>query len=160
MSPDQRTIVETQGECADMPFYESVFIARQDIGAPQVETLTKEFADILTANGGKVLKTEQWGLRTLAYRINKNKKGHYVMFNLDAPPAAVLEMERNMKISEDILRFMTVKVDALEEAPSAMLRKEERTDRPFGERGDRPDRGGDRPHRAPRDKVETQGDAA
>ena len=140
-----------------MPFYESVFIARQDIGAPQVETLAKEFADIIQANGGKVLKTEQWGLRTLAYRINKNKKGHYVMFNLDAPSAAVLEMERNMRISEDILRFMTVKVDELEEAPSAMLRKEERAERSFG---DRPDRGGDRPHRAPRDKVETQGDAA
>jgi len=149
-----------------MPFYESIFIARQDIAANQVEALTTTFAEIISANGGKVLKTEQWGLRNLAFRINKNKKGHYVLFNLDAPPAAVAEMERQMRISEDILRFMTVSVEALEEGPSAMLRKEERTERPFGERGgDRErggERGGDRPHRAaPRDKVETtQGDAA
>jgi small subunit ribosomal protein S6 len=163
MISNQRSVVETQGECADMPFYESVFIARQDIAANQVETLTATFAEIITANGGKVLKTEQWGLRNLAYRINKNKKGHYVLFNLDAPPAAVAEMERNMRISEDILRFMTVSVEELEEAPSAMLRKEERTDRPFGERergGERGGDRGDRPSRAPREKVETQGDAA
>ena len=141
-----------------MPFYECVFIARQDIAANQVEALTTVFADIIQNNGGKVTKTEQWGLRSLAYRINKNKKGHYVLFNLDAPPAAVAEMERNMRISEDILRFMTVSVDELEEAPSAMLRKEERTERPFGDR----ERGGerDRPRRAPRENTESQGDAA
>jgi len=147
-----------------MPFYESVFIARQDIPATQVETLTTEFAGIIQSNGGKVLKTEQWGLRNLAYRINKNKKGHYVLFNLDAPPAAVAEMERNMKINEDILRFMTVSVEELEEGPSAMLRKEERAESPFGERGGRGgpggERGGDRPpRRAPRDS-ENKGDAA
>jgi small subunit ribosomal protein S6 len=153
MIPDQRSIVETQGECAEMPFYESIFIARQDIAAPQVEALAKEFADIIQANGGAVKKTEQWGLRTLAYRINKNKKGHYVMFNLDAPPAAIAEMERTMRINEDVLRYMTVSVDALEEGPSAMLRKEERTDRPFGdrERGDRPRR---------RENTETQAQPA
>ncbi len=134
-----------------MPFYESVFIARQDIAANQVEVLTATYADIIKANGGKVLKTEQWGLRNLAYRINKNKKGHYVLFNLDAPPAAVAEMERNMRISEDVLRFMTVSVDELEEGPSAMLRKEERT-----ERGPMGDRGGDRPPRRPRENTETQ----
>ena len=144
-----------------MPFYESIFIARQDIAANQVEALTATFAEVISANGGKVLKTEQWGLRNLAFRINKNKKGHYVLFNLDAPPAAVAEMERQMRISEDILRFMTVSVEELEEGPSAMLRKEERTERPFGERERGGERGGDRPHRAPRDKVETtQGDAA
>jgi small subunit ribosomal protein S6 len=138
-----------------MPFYESVFIARQDIAANQVETLTAGFAEIITANGGKVLKTEQWGLRNLAYRINKSKKGHYVMFNLDAPPAAVAEMERNMRISEDVLRFMTVSVEALEEGPSAMLRKDERSERPsFGG-----DRGGDRPRR-PRETTEAQGEVA
>ena len=137
-----------------MPFYESVFIARQDIAATQVEALSTAFAEIIKANGGKVLKTEQWGLRNLAYRINKNKKGHYVMFNLDAPPAAVAEMERNMRISEDVLRYMTVAVEELEEGPSAMLRKEERSDRPsFG------DRGGDRPRR-PRENTETQGAVA
>jgi small subunit ribosomal protein S6 len=140
-----------------MPFYESVFIARQDIAANQVEALANEFAEIIKANGGKVLKTEQWGLRNLAYRINKNKKGHYVLFNLDAPPAAVAEMERNMRISEDILRFLTVSVEALEEGPSAMLRKEERSERPsFGERGG--ERGGDRPRR--RDNAEAQGEVA
>lgn len=141
-----------------MPFYESVFIARQDIAANQVEALATTFTEIITANGGKVLKTEQWGLRNLAFRINKNKKGHYVMFNLDAPPAAVAEMERNMRINEDILRFMTVSVEALEEGPSAMLRKEERSERPFGDRERTGDRGGDRPRR--RDNAEAQGDAA
>ena len=135
-----------------MPLYESIFIARQDIPATQVEALTTTFADIVRNNGGQVLKTEQWGLRNLAYRINKNKKGHYVMFNLDTPSAAVNEMERNMRIHEDILRFMTVRVEELEAGPSAIMRKEERSERPFGERsfGDRPDRGGDRPRRAPR----------
>lgn len=135
-----------------MPLYESIFIARQDVPATQVENLTTTFADIIGTNGGKVLKTEQWGLRNLAYRINKNKKGHYVMFNLDAPPAAILEFERQMKINEDILRFMTVRVETLEEGPSAMMRKEERTERPFGERGpsERSFGGEDRPRRAPR----------
>jgi len=140
-----------------MPFYESIFIARQDIPVTQVETLSKTFADIIEATGGKVLKTEQWGLRSLAYRINKNKKGHYVLFNIDAPSAAVAEMERNMKINEDILRFMTVRVEKLEEGPSAMLRKDERAERPSF--GDRP--GGDRPRR--REGTETtssQGAAA
>jgi small subunit ribosomal protein S6 len=130
-----------------MPLYESIFIARQDVPATQVETLASTFAEIITSNGGKVLKTEQWGLRNLAYRINKNKKGHYVLFNLDAPPAAIAEVERNMKINEDVLRFMTVRVEALEEGPSAILRKEERAERPFGERGGF---GDDRPRRAPR----------
>ncbi len=142
-----------------MPFYESVFIARQDIAANQVEALTATFAEIITANGGKVLKTEQWGLRNLTFRINKNKKGHYVLFNLDAPPAAVAEMERNMKISEDILRFMTVSVEELEEGPSAMLRKDERAERPFGERDRGGERGGgDRPRRS--FNAEAKGDAA
>ncbi len=109
-----------------MPYYESIFIARQDIPATQVEALTASFTQILTANGGSVKKTEQWGLRTLAYRIRKNKKGHYVLMNLDAPPAAVAEMERNMRLNEDVLRFLTVKVEKLEEGPSVMMRREER----------------------------------
>lgn len=127
-----------------MPYYESVFIARQDIPATQVEALAAQFADIVKANGGKVTKTEQWGLRNLAYRIRKNKKGHYVMFNLDAPAAAVNEMERNMRLHEDILRFLTVKVEALEEGPSVMMRRDERE-----ERGDRRERG----PRAPRESF-------
>jgi len=128
-----------------MPLYESVFIVRQDVPAAQVETLAASFAEIIRAQGGQVAKTEQWGLRNLAYRINKNKKGHYVLFNLDAPSAAVIELERNMRINEDILRYMTVRVEELETGPSAMLRKEERSERGFGDRsfGDR----GDRPRR-------------
>lgn len=131
-----------------MPLYESIFIARQDIPATEVEKLATSFADIVRAQGGQVTKTEQWGLRNLAYRIKKNKKGHYVLFNLDAPPAAVIELERNLRINEDILRYLTVRVEELEAGPSAILRKEERTERPFGERsfGDR----GDRPRRGPR----------
>jgi small subunit ribosomal protein S6 len=141
-----------------MPFYESIFIARQDIAAPQVEILSKTFADLIEAGGGKVTKTEQWGLRNLAYRINKNKKGHYVRMNIDAPASAVAEMERNMRLSEDVLRFMSVRVEELEAGPSAMLRKDERAERSsFGdrpERTDRPDRGpGDRPRR-PRESTE------
>ena len=124
-----------------MPFYESVFIARQDIPATQVETLTTTFADIVRAQGGQVMKTEQWGLRTLTYRIKKNKKGHYVLFNLEAPSEAIVELERNMRLNEDVLRFLTVRVEELEAGPSAMLRKDERAERPsFGERGDRPRR--------------------
>jgi small subunit ribosomal protein S6 len=134
-----------------MPLYESIFIARQDVAAPQVEALAKTFGDLVTTQGGKVLKTEQWGLRNLAYRINKNKKGHYVMFNLDAPHEAVAEMERNMSLNEDILRFLTIRVEEHEVGPSTVLRKDERSERPAF--GDRPDRGGDRgdrPRRGPR----------
>jgi len=147
-----------------MPLYESIFIARQDVPTTQVEALTKEFSDIIVKDGGKVVKTEPWGLRNLAYRINKNKKGHYVLLNIDAPSAAIDEMERNMKLHEDVLRFMSVRVEEHETEPSAILRKEERSDRPFGERGDRPDRGGDRsdrPRRAPRaDAPSSEGEAA
>jgi len=144
-----------------MPLYESIFIARQDVPATQVEALSKAFTDILTAQGGQVKKTEQWGLRNLAYKINKNKKGHYVLFNVDASPEAVAEMERNMKLNEDVLRYLTIRVDEHEEGPSAVLRKDERAERPFG--GDRPDRGGDRPdrpRRAPREATSSEGEAA
>lgn len=135
-----------------MPLYECVFIVRQDIPATQVETLASGFAEIVTKHGGKVEKTEQWGLRTLAYRINKNKKGHYVLFNLDAPPAAVTELERNLRLHEDILRFMTVAVEELEAGPSAILRKEERSERGFGD--------DDRPRRPRRDETSNEGAAA
>ena len=142
-----------------MPYYESVFIARQDIPATQVEALTTSFSDIIKNNGGKVTKTEQWGLRNLAYRIRKNKKGHYVLLNLDAPSDAVNEMERNMRLNEDVLRFMTVKVEELEAGPSVMMRREDR-DGERGERGERSDRGdrgerssSGRAPRAPREAV-------
>ena len=122
-----------------MPFYETVFIARQDATAAQVEALTESFAGIIAEQGGKITKKEYWGLRSLTYRIKKNRKGHYMLLNIDASPAAVKEMERNMRISEDVLRLLTVRVEELEEGPSAMLHSRARDDRP--RRGDRDDRG-------------------
>lgn len=122
-----------------MPFYENVFLVRPDVSTQQVEALAQQFTDILTAQGGKVQKTEQWGLRNLSYRIKKNRKAHYVMFTIDAPPAAVAEMERNMRLSEDVLRTMTVRVDELEEGPSAMLQNKGRDE---GRGGRRERRGG------------------
>lgn len=118
-----------------MPFYETTFIVRQDVSSAQVESLTKEFAEVITSNKGEVKKTEQWGLRTLAYRIRKNKKGHYVMFNLDAPADAVAELERTMRLNEDVLRYLTIKVKELEEGPSVMMRREERDSNERGSRG-------------------------
>lgn len=104
-----------------MAFYETVFIARQDLSAAQVEELTAFFSDILKKQGGKVTKTESWGLRSLAYRIKKNRKGHYVLIESDTPPPALLEMERNMRIHEDILRYMSIKLDELSKGPSVMM---------------------------------------
>jgi small subunit ribosomal protein S6 len=128
-----------------MSFYETVFIARQDATAAQVEALTETFAGIIAEQGGSVTKKEYWGLRSLTYRIKKNRKGHYMLLNIDAPAAAVKEMERNMRINEDVLRLLTVRVDALEEGPSAMLQSRARDDRPRrGDRDDRPPRD-DRP---------------
>ena len=134
-----------------MPFYENVFIARQDVSAAQVEALAESFAGIVAQHGGTVTKREYWGLRNLAYRVKKNRKGHYMLFNLDAPPAAVNELERNMRINEDVLRYLTVRVEALEEGPSAVMQNRDRGDR---ERGDR-DRGDRRPRfeREPREGV-------
>ena len=106
-----------------MPVYETVFIARQELGNAQVEELTQGFAKFLTDNGGAVLKTESWGLRTLAYKINKNRKGHYVLIESDSPPAALLEAERNMRLSEDILRYMSVRLDEPTKAQSKILDK-------------------------------------
>jgi small subunit ribosomal protein S6 len=123
-----------------MPLYENVFIARQDISAAQVEALADTFTGIVAAQGGQVTKREYWGLRNLAYRIKKNRKGHYILFNLDAPPPAVNELERNMRINEDVLRYITVRVEALEEGPSAVMQNRGR-----GEERDRDrDRGGRR----------------
>jgi small subunit ribosomal protein S6 len=115
-----------------MPLYETVFIARQDVSAKQVEDLAKDFAKIVTDNGGQVKRTESWGLRTMAYRIKKNRKGHYTLLHIDAPFAAVAEMQRNMKLSEDVLRFMTVTIDEIPEGPSAILRQSDEGE----ERGD------------------------
>jgi small subunit ribosomal protein S6 len=136
-----------------MPFYENVFIARQDVTAAQVEALTEQFAGIVTAQGGNVTKREYWGLKSLSYRVRKNRKGHYTLLNIDAPAAAVIEMERQMRLHEDVLRQLTVRVDALEEGPSAMLQSKgrDRDDRgPRGDRGDRGPRDRDRDDRGPR----------
>lgn len=121
-----------------MAYYEHVLIARQDISSQAVDQLAEEFAGIITANGGQVTKTENWGLRTLAYRIKKNRKGHYVMMNIDAPPAAVFEMERLEKINEDVIRAMTIRVEELDVEPSPVLRsRDDRDDRRGGREGGR-----------------------
>lgn len=116
-----------------MPLYEHVFLARQDVSQAQVETMTKEFSDIITAGGGKITKTEYWGLKGLGYKIKKSRKAHYSLLNIDSPPAAVAEMERLMGLAPDVLRFITIKVEAHETEPSIMMRKQDREER--GDRG-------------------------
>jgi small subunit ribosomal protein S6 len=140
-----------------MPLYEHVYLARQDVSAQQVEDLTKQFQGVIEQMGGKVAKVEYWGVKSLSYRINKNRKAHFTLMNLDAPPAAVAEVERQQRINEDVLRYMTVRVEELEEGPSAMMRKadrdrerDERGGGRFGDRGDRPRRDRD-DDRRPRD---------
>ncbi|MBM3570682.1 MAG: 30S ribosomal protein S6 [Alphaproteobacteria bacterium] len=128
-----------------MPLYENVTILRQDVSTAQVEQLTEQFVQIVAANGGAVPKKEYWGLRNLAYRIKKNRKGHYLLLNLDAPPAAVAELERNLRLNEDVLRTLSFRVEALEEGPSAMMQA--KTSRDERERGDRMDRGDRGPRR-------------
>ena len=126
-----------------MSFYECVFIARQDIAQPQVEALAEQFAGVVAAQGGEVKKREYWGLRNIAFRIRKNRKGHYMLFNISGPHTAVIEMERQMRINEDILRFLSVRVEALEDGPSAVMQsKNQRDDRPRREGDDRPRREG------------------
>ena len=126
-----------------MPLYEHVFLARQDLAQAQVDALAENASKIIEDNGGTVVKTETWGLRSLAFRIAKNRKAHYVMLDIDAPPAAISELERQSNINEDVIRFLTIKVDEHEKGPSAMMRRGDkdrsRSDR--GERGDRSDRG-------------------
>ncbi|WP_294190723.1 30S ribosomal protein S6 [uncultured Sphingomonas sp.] len=137
-----------------MALYEHVFLARQDLAQAQVDTLAENASKIVTDHGGRVVKTENWGLRSLAYRIAKNRKAHYVMLEIDAPGETVAEIERQAGINEDIIRYMTVRVDELEQGPTVMMRKQERdrerrADR--GERGgDRGERGGDRGDRGDR----------
>jgi small subunit ribosomal protein S6 len=132
-----------------MPLYEHVFLARQDLAQAQVDALAENATKIITDNGGTIAKTETWGLRSIAYRIQKNRKAHYVMLDIDAPAPAVAELERQTQINEDVIRYMTVRVDAHETGPSAMMRRNER-DRDRGDRGDRGGRGRDRDDRGPR----------
>ena len=137
-----------------MALYEHVFLARQDVSAQQVDALVEQYKGVIEANGGKVGRIENWGLKSLTYRIKKNRKAHYALMDIDAPAAAIHEMERQMRINEDVLRYMTIAVEAHEEGPSAMMQKRDRDDRgprrDFGDRpprrdfGDRPDRGGER----------------
>jgi len=126
-----------------MPLYEHVFLARQDISAQQVDALLQSFRSILEERGGTVGKTEYWGLKSLAYRIKKNRKAHYALMNIDAPHEAVNELERQMRLSTDVIRFLSVEVDEHDAAPSAMMRRSDRDEREGrGDRGDRGDRGG------------------
>jgi small subunit ribosomal protein S6 len=118
-----------------MPHYEHVFLARQDVTSQQVEALTAQYKGVIEANGGSVGKTEYWGVKSLQYRIKKNRKAHFTLLNITAPHAAVAEMERQMSISEDVIRFLTVSVEELEEGQSAMLRKSDRDDRRDDDRG-------------------------
>jgi small subunit ribosomal protein S6 len=133
-----------------MALYEHVYLARQDVSAQQVEALSEQFKGILEAQGGKIEKIEYWGVKSVAYRIKKNRKAHFTLLNIDAPAAAVAEMERQMGINEDVIRFLTVRVEELEQGPSAMMRKRDDDDR--GDRGDRDrgDRGRGRPDRGDR----------
>ena len=139
-----------------MPLYEHVFLARQDLAQAQVDALAENATRIVEEGGGRVAKTETWGLRSIAYRIQKNRKAHYVMLDIDAPAPVIAELERQTSINEDVIRYMTVRVDAHEEGPSAMMRRGERDrdrdrDRRSrdGERGGGRDgeRGGGRPER-------------
>lgn len=125
-----------------MPLYEHVFLARQDISQQQVESLTTEFKQIIEEGGGSIGRTEYWGVKTLAYKIKKNRKAHYSMLNINAPHGAVAEMERRMGLSQDVLRFITLKVDELTEEPSIQMRKPDRDER--GRGGPRGGRGGPR----------------
>jgi small subunit ribosomal protein S6 len=134
-----------------MALYEHVFLARQDLAQAQVDALAEAATKIVEDHKGKVVKTETWGLRSLAYKIAKNRKAHYVMLEIDAPGDTVAELERQTQINEDIIRYMTIKVDEHEAGPSVMMRKQ---DRDRERRGDREGGRGDRPDRPRRDREE------
>jgi small subunit ribosomal protein S6 len=135
-----------------MPLYEHVFLARQDLAQAQVDALAETATNIIESNGGKVVRTETWGLRNIAYRIQKNRKAHYVALDFEAPTPVVAELERQTQINEDVIRYMTIRVDAHEQGPSAMMRRNERSERGDRDRGDRGGRGrdDDRGDRGPR----------
>ena len=131
-----------------MPLYEHVYLARQDLSQQQVDELTAQYQGVIEGLGGKVAKAEYWGVKTLTYRIRKNRKAHFTLFNIDGPSAAIAEVERQQRINEDVLRAMTVSVEELEEGPSAMMRKvdrdRDRDERRGDRRRDRDDRDGGR----------------
>ena len=144
-----------------MALYEHVFLARQDLSQQQVDALVEQYKGVIEAYGGSIGRVENWGLKSLTYRIKKNRKAYFTLMDMTAPAPAIAEMERQMGLSEDVLRYMTIKVEQHEDGPSAMMQK--RDDRPdrggrFGDRdrGDRGDRGGDRDRgpRRPREQAE------
>jgi len=156
-----------------MPLYEHIVLARQDVSAQQVEELTAQFKGVIEQMGGKVAKLEQWGVKTLAYRLRKNRKAHFTLFNVEGPAAALNEVERQERLNEDVLRYITVRVAEHEEGPSALLRKSDRDDRrddrgggfrdrdrggfrdrDRGDRGDRGEHRRDREGRPPRESAE------
>ena len=146
-----------------MALYEHVYMARQDVTAQQVEALTEQIKRVLAAHGGSVSKVEYWGVKSLAYRVKKNRKAHFSLLNINAPSAAVVEMERQLGLNEDVIRYLTLRVEQHEEGQSAMLRKRDDADRDDRgdrrgarfDRGDRPDRGdrSDRPRRPREDAA-------
>ena len=140
-----------------MPLYEHVFIARQDLSNAQAEALIEHFGTVLSDNGGKVVANEYWGVKTMSYRINKNRKGHYAFLRSDAPPPAVTEMERLMRLHEDVMRVLSIKVDKHDDGPSVQMQKREERDRDGRDRdrGDRPPR--DRDDRGPREDRPREG---
>jgi len=139
-----------------MPYYETVFILRQDISATQVETIADSMAEVLTSDSGKISRREYWGLKTMAYRMKKNRKGHYVLFNYDAPIESVREMERLMGLHEDVLRVLTLRTDDLPEEPSVvMANRNDRGGRYGRDRSDRP-----RVEKKPEPRVEQKPEAA
>ena len=148
-----------------MPLYEHVYLARQDLSPQQVEDLTNQLSGVIDGLGGKITKNEYWGLKSLTNRIRKNRKAHMTLLNVDAPAAALSEIERQERLNEDVLRYLTIRVDELEEGPSAMMRKADRDRERDGERGDRGDRGdrgermdrGDREDRPRRRREEDEG---
>ena len=119
-----------------MPLYEHVFLARQDLSQAQVDALAASATEIVEQGGGKVSKTESWGLKSLAYKIDRNRKAHFVLLNIEAPGDVVAELERQSRINEDVLRYMTVRVEEHEEGPSVMMRRNEREKRRRSERGE------------------------
>jgi len=135
-----------------MPLYEHIFMTQQNVSGQQVDALTEQFKSVIEQNGGTVAKVENWGLKSLAYRVRKNRKAYFTLMNIDAPPAAVAEMERQERLNEDVLRALTLKVDEHEEGPSVMMQKRDRDDR----RDDRRGRFGDRGFRSDRDRPKRE----
>jgi small subunit ribosomal protein S6 len=151
-----------------MSLYENIFLVRPDVSSAQVETLAQEFTSVIENGGGSVPKTEHWGLRNLAYRIKKNRKAHYVLFNIDAPHEAVHEMERQMGLNEDVMRVLTIRVDELNEEPSAVMQSKTARDDRRGRRDEEDKPRGDKredkapaaaPAAAPEAATEAKGDA-